>query len=212
MAVRKTAAPQKKRGACSNHQNAPPGSDVEREFLKTMNSMQKFTAESETELNSKVHEDNDGKRDYCFSLVGQLKARFKVMAKMQIMKVFNDIEWMKESQSEQLPFPSGSYARYPHVLQQAHIQNNLQHYQHQMYKPPDGGEPFTVGLSHQAEQRAGYMNELMTECNILVQRPNAFTEHKAFFLNHQTRSRGLMPLTDHCATVDAYTTTSPFKK
>ena len=27
---------------------------------------------------------------------------------------------------------------------------------------------------------------LLTPCNILVQRPNAFTEHKAFFLNHQT--------------------------
>ena len=27
-----------------------------------------------------------------------------------------------------------------------------------------------------------------------------------YTLNNQTRSRGLMPLTDHCATLDAYTT------
>lgn len=36
--------------------------------MKTMNSTEKFMAESDTESNSKVHEDNDDDRHYCHSL------------------------------------------------------------------------------------------------------------------------------------------------
>ena len=48
---------------------------------------------------------------------------------------------------------------------------------------------------------------LLTPCNILFERPNAFTKHKTFF-NHPKLARvfGLMPLTHHCVTLDAYTT------
>ena len=70
------------------------------------------------------------------------------------------------------------------------------------------GEEFLSILNTRKKWRAAKDNLKVGDCSILVQRPNALTEHKTFFNHRQTRTRGLMPLTAHCVCVtqDAYTT------
>ncbi|KAK2571516.1 hypothetical protein P5673_004122 [Acropora cervicornis] len=69
-------------------------------------------------------------------------------------------------------------------------------------------EEFLSTLNTRKKWRAAKDNLKVGDCSILVQRPNAFTEHKTFFNHRKTRTRGLMPLTAHCVCVtqDAYTT------
>ena len=69
-------------------------------------------------------------------------------------------------------------------------------------------EEFLSTLNTRKKWRAAKDNLKVGDCSILVQRPNPFTEHKTFLNHRETRTRGLMPLTDHCVCVtqDAYTT------
>eukprot|EP00795_Rhopilema_esculentum_P015922 gene15922-7256_t len=69
------------------------------EFLNTMHSMQKAM----TDTASPEQESFDDDKHFCSSLLGPMRSlepRYKSMAKLQIMNVFNDIEWHKDSQQK----------------------------------------------------------------------------------------------------------------
>ena len=93
-----TPQSQTKRSSWSKGKKSPSAVDMDKEFMKTMNSLQKAIAESDRDTSKSEgqgNEENDEDRHYCLSLVGQLKKlepQYKSLAKMQIMKVLNDIE------------------------------------------------------------------------------------------------------------------------
>ena len=71
---------------------------MDHQFLKAMNGLHKRLDQQKNEADLRIEEDED--KYFCLSLVGQLKSlepRLKSMAKLNIMKVFNDIEWSKAS-------------------------------------------------------------------------------------------------------------------
>ena len=89
-----------KKNAWSKSQKSMHELEIDRQFISTMHNMNKaisnYSASSVAEKNAL---DND--EHFFLSLVGHLHAlepRYKTMAKIQIMKVFNDIEWMKAPQ------------------------------------------------------------------------------------------------------------------
>ena len=97
--------PMSKKRSWTKDQKPTTVDDMDREFLWTMNSIQKAITDSEVVTKPRMSEEDDDDRHYCLSLVGQLKAlepQFKTMAKMQVMKVFNDIAWMRATQQQQL--------------------------------------------------------------------------------------------------------------
>ena len=71
--------------------------DVDREFMKTMTSRQKAISSSSNKPEQEVEPFDEG-RHFCLSLVVQFKnlePRYKLLAKLQIVQVINDIEWMR---------------------------------------------------------------------------------------------------------------------
>ena len=120
-----TAKPKKK--AWSKESKPCNTGEIDREFLNTMNSIQKAIVEPTT-----VHKPSgsDDDEHFCLSLVGPLKSlepRYKSMAKLQIMKVFNDIEWHKDpyQQAQHHQLPSGH----------GHLSMNQSNAYHQFYQP-----------------------------------------------------------------------------
>ena len=84
------------------------GIDMDRGFMKALTSLKKSREEREPE---KKEEAIDDDYHFCLSLVGSLKnlePRFKSMAKFQVMKVFNDIEWARNSKDVYAPESKGS--------------------------------------------------------------------------------------------------------
>eukprot|EP00795_Rhopilema_esculentum_P003869 gene3869-15166_t len=73
--------------------------EMDREFLNTMHSMQKAM----TDTASPEQESFDDDKHFCLSLLGPMRSlepRYKSMAKLQIMKIFNDIKRKKNSQKK----------------------------------------------------------------------------------------------------------------
>eukprot|EP00795_Rhopilema_esculentum_P004065 gene4065-20242_t len=86
------------RKAWSNDVKAPSSVEMDQQFLKAMNGLHKRLDQQKNEADLRKEEDEA--KYFCLSLVGQLKSlepRLKSMAKLNIMKVFNDIEWSKAS-------------------------------------------------------------------------------------------------------------------
>ena len=81
--------------------------DMDREFLKTMHSLQKALSTTSPEPTAGTPEEPvDEDRHFCLSLVGQLKdlePRYKSMAKLQIMQVMNDVERIRAAPHAQVP-------------------------------------------------------------------------------------------------------------
>ena len=85
--------PKGKKRPWSKEVNPPATNEMDREFLKALKSLKKSIEQPEKE---KKQDEMDDDYHFCLSLVGPLKnlePRFKSMAKFQIMKIFNDIEW-----------------------------------------------------------------------------------------------------------------------
>ena len=130
-----------------------------------MNSIQKAITDSEVVTKPRMSEEDDDDRHYCLSLVGQLKAlepQFKTMTKMQVMKVFNDIAWMRATQQQQLF--SGNDSRYSHGQPHLHIPNTSTYaqYQGQLYQPPPQVPLHTTSANYQVEHR-GFVHELVSQ-------------------------------------------------
>ena len=89
--------------------------DVDAEFFQTMKAVSHAIKDKDgpSQTKSSESEDFDEDKHFCLSLVGQLKylePRYKSMVKFQIFKIFNDVEWMKFSNSQ------------PQIHQQHHTQ------------------------------------------------------------------------------------------
>ena len=89
--------------------------DVDAEFFQTMKAISHAIKDKDgpSQTKSSESEDLDEDKHFCLSLVGQLKnleRRYKSMVKIQILKIFNDVEWMKFSNSQ------------PQIHQQHHTQ------------------------------------------------------------------------------------------
>ena len=88
--------------------------DVDREFIKTVTSLQKAIFSSSNKPEQEI-EPFDEDRHFCLTLVGQFKnlePRYKSMAKLQIIQVMNDIEWMRSApQAQQVPHQFGGQFR-----------------------------------------------------------------------------------------------------
>ncbi len=84
-------------------QTTPRTNDLDKEFLKAVHSLKEAIKEPQGAEDNEVDDDHY----FCLSLMGQLndlEPRFKSMAKLQIMKVFNDIEWSRMSLSQSQPY------------------------------------------------------------------------------------------------------------
>ena len=95
-----SVTPKSKKKAWSKESKPCNTGEIDREFLNTMNSIQKAMVEPTTVHKSSGSDDDE---HFCLSLVGPLKSlepRYKSVAKLQIMKVFNDIEWQKDSHQQ----------------------------------------------------------------------------------------------------------------
>ena len=106
---------------------------MDKEFLKAVHSLKSAIEEPQNAEDNEVDDD----RHFCLSLVGQLKVlepRFKSMAKLQIMKVFNDIEWsrMSVSQPQQFSVPPAHAIQYSRQIndQSFGVQHGLHNISH----------------------------------------------------------------------------------
>ena len=122
-----SVTPKPKKKAWSKESKPCNTGEIDREFLNAMNRIQKAIVEPTT-----VHKPSgfDDDEHFCLSLVGPLKSlepRYKSMAKLQIMKVFNDIEWHKDpyQQAQHHKLPSGN----------GHLSMNQSNAYHQFYQP-----------------------------------------------------------------------------
>ena len=96
--------PTKKAWTKSNR--GPTNKEFDQEFLKTMHSIRN-AIEPEMPKKSLQYDDDDDDRLFCLSLVSQLKkmdTKCKALAKVEIMKVFSNIEWMTSSPVPQPQF------------------------------------------------------------------------------------------------------------
>ena len=83
--------------AWTKSNRAPTNKEFDKEFIKTMHSIRN-AIEPETPKKPLGHKDDDDDRFFCLSLISQLKqmdTKCKSLAKVQIVKIFSDIEWMK---------------------------------------------------------------------------------------------------------------------
>ena len=89
--------------------NRPPSSaELDKQFLHTMSNINKVITSDKAEDEDKL---------FCLSLVNNLKAldsKHKAYAKLQILKVFNDIEWMDSSKPHHGQYNMSYNSWYPY--------------------------------------------------------------------------------------------------
>ena len=99
--------------------NKPPSSaELDKQFLHTMSNINKAISSEKTEDEDKL---------FCLSLVSNLKAldsKHKSYAKLQILKVFNDIEWMDSSEAHRGQFSMSYNSWYPYHHNPSLMQHN----------------------------------------------------------------------------------------
>ena len=99
--------------------NKPPSSaKLDKQFLHTMSNINKAISSEKTE---------DEDKRFCLSLVRNLKAldsKHKSYAKLQILKVFNDIKWMDSSEAHHGQFSMSYNSWYPYHHNPSLMQQN----------------------------------------------------------------------------------------
>ena len=80
---------------------------MDRKFSKTINSLQQAISTTSPEPTAiKPKETVDEDRHFCLSLVGQLKdfkPRYKYIAKLQIMQMMDNVDWIRAAPHAQAP-------------------------------------------------------------------------------------------------------------
>lgn len=152
-----------RKGAWSKDAKPVSAIEIDRELVKTMSSLKK-AIDDEPTRQSKLVANNDGSDDdyyFCLSLVGLLKhlePHHKVMAKFQIMKIFNDIESAKirekcQETQQQFGYPAQSYSDANMNPYRQHAYNPYMNFQSQPMQQ-------STGRSVLIEQQPGYQAEM----------------------------------------------------
>ena len=147
-----------RKGAWSKESKPMAAVEMDKEFFKTMNSLKK--AIDDEPRQPKHVANNDGSDDdyhFCLSLVGLLKhlePHHKVMAKFQIMKIFNDIESLKirekcQENQQQFGYPTQSYGDANMNPYRQHAYNPYTNFHSQPTQP-------STGRSVHMEEQPGY--------------------------------------------------------
>lgn len=133
-------AKKSKKKAWSKNQKSLHEVELDRQLMSTMHNMNKAISDysGSSVPNKNAHDDDE---HFCLSLVGNLRAlepRYKTLAKVQIMKVFNDIEWMRAPQQcnqaasgySYMALNPNPYGQQNQPLQQLPHQSQQQHLYH----------------------------------------------------------------------------------
>ena len=146
---RRSAVPLSKK-AWTKDMKAASATGMDKEFLKAVNSLKKAIDNPKPERVAKYDEEDED-RYFCLILVGQLKSlepRLKSMAKLNIMRVLNDLEWSMASfptaqqpTMAQQPILPNSYG-----FTQENQQNSSLEYYPQMPTRIQNQQPIVTGL------------------------------------------------------------------
>eukprot|EP00112_Aurelia_sp_Birch-Aquarium-sp1_P002537 Seg128.12 transcript_id=Seg128.12/GoldUCD/mRNA.D3Y31 product="hypothetical protein" protein_id=Seg128.12/GoldUCD/D3Y31 len=149
-----------RKGAWSKDAKPVSAIEIDRELVKTMSSLKKAIDDEPTRQSKPVANDDGSDDDYhfCLSLVGLLKhlePHHKVMAKFQIMKIFNDIESAKirekcQETQQQFGYPAQSYSDANMNPYRQHAYNPYMNFQSQPMQQSTGT----------SEQQPGYQAEM----------------------------------------------------
>ena len=136
--------------------------ELDKEFIKTMSSFKKALEDEPRQPKSVTSNDGyDDDHHFCLSLVGLLKhlePHHKVMAKFQIMKIFNDIESAKilekhQETQQQFGYPTQCYCDANIYPYRQHGYNQYMTFQSQPMQQ-------SASRSTHSEQQPGYQSEM----------------------------------------------------
>ena len=121
-------------------------------------------ADGPPQKKSSESEDFDEDKHFCLSLVGQLKSlepRYKAMVKFQIMKIFNDVEWMKFS-NHQPQIQQQHHAHFRDPMFNSEGSKEFQPYEQQSFMQHHGRQM----MNHAAAANYTTLNNVRTSINV----------------------------------------------